>query len=500
MKLNNALIYDGSGSLPYRASIETTGSVISRIQSQGFDDGLDLNGLVVCPGFMDMHAHSEALSLRDPGMSIRAVQGITFDLSGNCGAGLWPRRPGQQRYEDILGPSQGDWKDFASYASQSKASINQAFLQAHGPLRLFCLENNPNREATEAEIRSMAEILETSMDDGCLGLSTGLYYAPCLFASRAEMLALLRTVARKGGIFSVHHRCEGSSIFQSLDEILSIAREAECRTEVSHLKVIGLRNQGLVEKVLEKIESYGATFDQYTYDFGSTSLESLLPPFLLGLPKAQRMEALQDPQVRNKARLQMLHPEGWDSLVDLCSWQNIRILQLPTFAELESMSLAEVAEKFSKDPFDCLFDILSKEKGASLMTDTTQTDESLRTIMRHPLGVWGTDALYTAGPMHPRSSQATFHLFRSFYLDKPVMSLEALIHRMTAKTAQRLGIRDRGLVKEGFKADLCVLDLDHMDEEKREGIPLVLVNGRPIVSRFSSVIEEKAFFPPVLNA
>lgn len=497
----NAIVIDGKGNAPFKADVLVDGSLIEAVgqnlKASSSASIVDVEGKVLCPGFMDVHAHSELEALRNPAMTHKAQQGITFDLSGNCGIGVYPRRLEDPAvFADILGhyTQPWDWTDFQSFSKKLKTGINMGFLQSHSMLRMIAMEGNPNRVATHEEVSKMCQLLEISLQQGCFGLSTGLYYAPCLFADEHEIIELLKTVKRYDGIFAVHHRCEGDEILQSIDEVLGYARKTGVRLEISHLKAIGRANQGKVDEVLEKIhrfkdEGFDVQFDQYPYEYGSTSLFSLLPPFLLRLEKDELSRTLAEmennPTLRARTIEEIMHPQGWDSIVELCTWNDITIASLESSPEYDGLTLKEASEKLGKDPFDTLFFLLSKESELALMTDITQSTENLERIFKDPLMLFGTDALYTGELSHPRSANAAIHLLETMCLKDNVSTLPEAISKMTSKVAKRLGINDRGAIQEDMKADIVVFDPKTLHDNsgpsnpfaKCTGLEYVMVNG-----------------------
>lgn len=494
----NATVIDGTGCEGHISSVLTDGAfIVAEGNIDGVDatETIDATGKVLCPGFMDIHAHSDLEILRNPSMPHKIQQGITFDLSGNCGIGVFPRKADARPiFADILGHhSTWNWTDFPSYASKVDSGMNIAFLQSHSCLRFQAMEGNASRAATASEIQMMCSLLDNSLSQGCFGLSTGLYYAPCLFADRAELVALLKVVKKHNALFAVHHRCEGDEILPSIDEVLDLVRETGVRLEISHLKAIGRNNQDKVPQVLEKIhqlrdEGFDVAFDQYPYEYGSTSLFSLLPPELLALsPQALSetlSEALTDRALRNRIAGQMLHPEGWDSIAELCPWEDISIVTLESSPQFDGLRMKDAAEKLGMDGFDALFYLLSRETGCALMTDVTQSKDSLRTIFSDPLMCFGTDALYTGPAAHPRSANAAVHLLCGFCKSEG-FPLEEAIAKMTGKVAEPLGLKDRGFVRKGCRADLVVLDMERLQDnsdirrpfEMCCGLEHVMVNG-----------------------
>jgi len=490
----HALVIDGKGGTPFKADVLVDGSLVAAVGKDlkapsSTIDIKDIDGKVLCPGFMDIHAHSELETIRNPSMVHKTQQGITFDLSGNCGIGVYPRKLEDPAvFADILGhyAQPWDWTDFKSFSQKLAPGINMGFLQSHSMLRMMAMEGNPNRTATQKEVSTMCRLLEISLQQGCFGLSTGLYYAPCLFADEYEMIELLRTVKKYDRIFAVHHRCEGDEILPSIDEVLGYVRKTGVKLEISHLKAIGRNNQSKVDEVLGKIhrfkdEGFDVRYDQYPYEYGSTSLFSLLPPFLLGLEKNELSKTLAciegNPSLRARAIDEIMHPQGWDSIVELCTWDDITIASLESSPEYDGLTLREAAEKLGKDPFDTLFHLLSKESELALMTDITQSTENLRKIFKDPLMLFGTDALYTGELSHPRSANAAIHLLETMCLKDQVETLPEAISKMTSKVAKRLGIEDRGSIQEGMKADIVVFDPKTLHDNSSPSNPFAMCTG-----------------------
>lgn len=491
----NGLVIDGTGKKPVKANVLVDGNtIVSILSSQDIPQDtnlieIDIQDKILCPGFMDIHAHSELEALRDPHMTYKLQQGITFDLSGNCGIGVYPRQISDPPvFADILGHYNGNWNwtNFEEFQKQLTPGINMAFLQSHSMLRMAAIKGNPNREATAKEIEVMCNLLDASLSQGCMGFSTGLYYAPCLFANEEEILSLLKVVRKHDAIFAVHHRCEGNEILSSIDEVLGYVRKTGVKLEISHLKAIGKANQDKVDLILEKIhsfrnEGFDVCFDQYPYEYGSTSLFSLLPPFLLRLEKEELSKTLENLEnntvLREKVIEQMLNPQGWDSIVQLCGWDNITITSLESSPQYNGLTLAEASKKLRKDSFDALFSLLAKENELALMTDVTQSTENLRKIFKDPLMHFGTDALYTGNTAHPRSANAAIHLLETMCRTSTTASYEETICKMTYKVAQRLGIKDRGKITESMKADLLVFDPKTLHDNSTPSNPFAMCSG-----------------------
>lgn len=490
----NALIVDGSGREPFKANVATFAGSIALIGSSSLTRGkniIDCSGKILCPGFVDMHTHTDLEVLRDRSASARIGQGIVTDITGNCGIGTFPNFSNglNKAVADVLGEyPEWKWSDFGSwkeYVEKDGIGSNQAYLVSHTALRLAVLGENSGREAYPDEIRKMCTLLSDALDAGAYGFSSGLYYAPCIYASRDELIALLKVVKAHNKIFSVHHRCEGNDIIASLEEVLSLAYETGVRIEISHLKVIGDKNQDKIDRVLSMIEKgwddgLDIGFDQYPYTYGSTSLFSLLPPSILAYSKYEQRLALSLENEREDLKREMLNPKGWDSIYQMVGPDKIKILFLQMHPEYNGLTLSEVGEKLKKDPVDALFDLLSEETGLAVMEDITTNEENLIKIMTHPLMCFGSDSLYSSPIPHPRSYHSTVEFLSKYVRDKKVLPIEDAIRRMTYEPCRRLGIKDRGLVREGCFADIVLLDMDKLatnEDFSNNGIEYVLVGG-----------------------
>ena len=494
--LKNGLVVDGRGGKPFVADVAVFSSTIALITNSNISRGknvIDCRGKIVAPGFIDSHTHSDFLLLSSPDGSYRIGQGITTDISGNCGIGVFPyKNPILKDFvKDVLGEwKDWKWKDFTSYKEylmKKGIGCNEAFLVSHTALRAFVMGEDCLREAKEDEIETMSKVLSEELDKGAIGFSSGLYYSPCVFALKNELISLLKVVASKGKIFSVHHRSEGRGCVESLEEVLSLAKESGVRLEVSHLKAIGKENEKNVDVMLSLIEKYrkegvDVKFDVYPYTFGSTSLFSLLPPRVLAYSRLEQRMALSLESERRVIKEEIMNPDGWDSVYPMVGPDAIKALYLSTHPEYNGMTLSEIAKiKNLSDPLDGLFDVLEDETGLAVMTDVTESEESLEKIISHPLMCFGTDSLYSSPLPHPRSFHSTVQFIKKYVLERKLLSIEEGIRRMTGETAERFGLKDRGTIEEGKAADITVFDpqrLSERDERRNSGFSLVLVNGK----------------------
>ena len=331
----------------------------------------------------------------------------------------------------------------------------------------------------------MCSYLDEALSAGAHGLSTGLYYSPCLYATRDEILALLTIVKEHDALFTVHHRCEGNDVVESLKEVLDLASESGVKIEISHLKAIGDKNQDKVQTLLDMIDEYrekgvDVKFDQYPYIYGSTSLFSLLPPSILAFSKYEQCLALSLENSREDMKKEILSPDGWDSIYQMVGPEKIKAIYLEHHPEYNGMTITELGNKLKKDPLDALFDVLSEETGLAVMEDITTTEENLKKIMAHSLMCFGSDSLYSSPMPHPRSFHSTVEFLSKYVRDEKVLTLEEAIRRMTSEPCLRLKLTGRGLIKEGYVADIVVFDLNALSPDglfANKGFDYVLVNG-----------------------
>ncbi len=383
--IKGATIYDGTGNDCFTSDIAIDNGKIIKL-SNNIDlesrKVIDSSSLVVTPGFIDFHTHSEIYGLKDSYMKARIAQGITTDLCGNCGIGIFPLNENKEHLlplnDDVLGHYDNySWSDFSSYKKviEGRMGINQAYLCSHAPLRIAVLGSDSGRIANKEEIDKMCALLDQALTQGCYGLSSGLYYAPCSSADRNELLALLRVVKKHNKLFCVHHRIEGPEIVSSIKEVLELALETGVRLEISHLKIIGKKFGYLLDDIFSLLDEYikkgvDVKFDQYPYHYGSTSLFSLLPAHVLALSRNEQMKVLKDCCQRAIIKDEMLNPVGWESLYPVVGPDDISILSLYSGAILFKKEYA-----FS---LDCIDNIsLSNSGSKSLIISNIDSNEKL---------------------------------------------------------------------------------------------------------------------------
>lgn len=507
--LKRGKIIDGTGSPWFYADLGIRNdeiAFIGKIPSHLGKKVYDVNNLFVSPGFIDMHAHSDLFILERPYLSAKIRQGITTDLLGQDGIAAAPLpRELIVQWQGNLSGLDGqpnitwDWHDVDSYLKKienEKPSYNLAFLVPHGNIRMqvMGLEGRP---ATDEEIQRMQEILRKSFEQGACGLSSGLIYPPCVFAEMKEIEALCQVAAEYGVPFVVHQRSEGDEILESMNELIEMARRTGVHLHFSHFKVCGKLNWHKTEQALAKLDQARAeglevTFDQYPYTAGSTMLSAILPPWTHEGGTVLMLSRLQDPANRERIKREMKEGlKGWDSISAWAGWNGIFITSVAGDENRPFIGkhLAEIAElRQEEDPADTAINLILEEKNAVGMIDFVMDESSVSMIMRHPAGTICTDGLLGGEP-HPRAYGSFPRVLGKYVREERNLSLEEAIRRMTSQPARIIGFTDRGVIRQGAKADLVVFDADTVRDratykKPRQvpvGIEMVVVNGQIVL-------------------
>ena len=514
--LRGGSLVDGSGDPARPADIGVRGDRIAAIGDlSATPDGdvatvLDVSGLVVTPGFVDPHGHSDGTLFVDGALASHLHQGYTTQLSGNCGYTYAPldglSRPGLAPDLEALGLDPG-WASFADYLDAVDGVAlgpNVAFLVGHGTVRASVL-GPEDRSPDAAELGAMVRHVDEALEAGAIGLSTGLIYAPGMHGSPQEVEALVAAAFRRDALYATHMRNESDGVHGAIDEAVTTARRAgdaagrPGRLQVSHLKAgakaVWGEGGALVER-LERARAAGLDVeaDQYPYTAASTTLATLLPPAILALDPEDAAAAIRDPATRGRIReAQETGLTGWENVARDPGWDGIVIARSGSRPEWSGRSLATLAEQLGGDPFDLALDVLAEDRLNTDIVLHCMAEPDLETIMRVPWISVCTDAagrrpghpVLDDGVPHPRGYGSTARVLGRYVRDRGVLSFEGAVAKLSAVPAARLGLTDRGRIQEGWAADLVVLDqatvLDEATYERPAryptGIPHVVVNG-----------------------
>jgi N-acyl-D-aspartate/D-glutamate deacylase len=514
--LRGGLLVDGTGSAGRSADVGILGDRIlaigdlSHVDPTGVALVLDVRGKVVTPGFIDPHGHSDASLFADGALASHVRQGFTTQLSGNCGLSVAPITPSSRELVELeLRPNGvvATWRTFAEYldaVAEVPLGPNVAFLVGHGTVRGAVLGTEAIAPS-DAEREAMARYVEDAMGIGAFGLSTGLIYAPGMHAAPDEVAELVRTTARLGGLYATHMRNEAAGLFEALDEALTTVRAAGpgARLQISHLKAgahaVWGRGREAVE-VIERARDSGLDVgaDQYPYTAAATSLQIVLPPSLLALGIDEALAALGDVEIRERVRAEMLAGRtGWENVAKDPGWDGIRIAASGTHADWAGHSIGELAAELERDPADVAFDLLVDDRLETSIVLDCMDEADVRDILAVPWIAVCTDAegrraghpLLDAGCPHPRTYGTTARVLGRYARDQGVLTLETAVAKLTSVPARRIGLRDRGVAREGACADLVVFDPATVIDEATylepsrypTGIEHVFVNGRAAV-------------------
>jgi N-acyl-D-aspartate/D-glutamate deacylase len=513
-------VVDGTGSPGRRADVGVLGDRILAIDDLGVVDMrdvaqvIDASGLVVAPGFIDPHGHSDGSLFVDGELVSHLRQGFTTQLSGNCGDTLAPiTDAGRELVELSLRPNQlvARWRTFGEYLDAVAAEslgLNVAFLVGHGTVRGAVMgpEATP---ASEPERAAMVREVEAALDAGAFGLSSGLIYAPGIHADSDELVALVSAATRRGGLYATHMRNEGAGLFASLAESIATVRSAQdaggagARLQISHLKcgaraVWGRAAEAITLLERARADGVDVAADQYPYTAAATTLTTILPPSLLGLGVEECVAALADHEVRDRVVAEMERGiSGWENVAADPGWAGIRISFAPSHPDWAGRSLADLGAELGADPADLALDALVDDRLDVSVVIECMEDADVEAIMAVPwIGVC-TDAegrrpghpILDAGRPHPRTYGSTARVLGTYVRERKTLTLETAIAKLSGVSAARLGLRDRGVLREGAFADLVVLDPGTVEDvatyERPSNHPIgiehVVVNGRPAV-------------------
>src|SRR5919106_5066611 len=482
--IRNAKVVDGSGNPWFRGDVAVSGAAIAGVGRVTGEAArvIEANGLCVCPGFIDVHAHGDFTPFDKTVVDYKLRQGITTEINGNCGFSAAPVDPStvglvRQYVEGFIAPEEGapwNWQSLGEYLdriAQAQLAINIAPLIGHGALRAAAM-GYEQRAPSAAELDTMKGLMRDSMEQGAFGLSTGLVYVPGTYAQTDEIIAIAAVAARYGGLYATHMRNEGERLFEAFDEAIQIGRRAEIPVQISHHKAAGKPNHGKVRDTLTRLEDERAhgldiTVDQYPYTASSTTLASVLPPWAQdgGVPKI--LERLGDPAICRDIKAAMASdPQHGENMIRGSHWDEVLIASVKTARNkiYEGQHLQQISERRGEEPLDSVFNLLLEEECAVAMIIFTMAEEDVRTVMRHSATMIGTDGIWSHGKPHPRIYGTYPRILGTYVREEKLLPMEEAIRKMTSFPAQKFGLWKKGLVREAMDADLLLFDPDTIAE------------------------------------
>ena len=524
--IKNVRVVDGFGNPWYLADVGIQGEKIAHIgQVEGKEAQKIIDGkrMVLAPGFIDMHSHSEMIFLSEKQSELlegRIRQGITTEIMGNCGISVSPIRdelkPDMEKSVGWMTPESVPWNwnsmaEFLDLIEKKGVGVNVGTLTGHGAIRAYVKGFSSGLMSPE-ETRKMKEILSRTFEEGSFGLSSGLIYAPGMFADTDEFIELGKVAAKFNRILTSHVRGSSETDIDAEKEVIYIGEKAGCRVHRSHYEAFGKENWHKIEitlKLDEEARQRGIdfAFDMFPYTAAMTMMIAIYPPWALDGGWPQFLRRAQDPDTRKRIEHDIETvvpswptwvPGSWPhNLVKAAGWENIYIGYIPSEKNkhYEGLNLIQLGERLRKPPFEAITDLMVEEKGAISqlifgVSGDRENEEPIKTIIRHPLGGYATDAVDIGrGKPHPAAYGMYPRLLGRYVREEKLVTLEDAIRRMTSFPANRLGIKDRGIIAEGHFADLVLFDPDRIRDRSTyenprqfpEGIHHVIVNGQLIL-------------------
>lgn len=473
----NGRIVDGTGNNWYYGSVAINdGKIVGIGRNIAFTakKTIDAKGMIVSPGFIDVHTHLEEDEQKDPNATSFIMDGVTTCITGNCGS------------------SNTNIGKYLSWIDSLKLSINVGTLAGHNDIRKTVM-GRANRDASDAEMQQMEEIMEKAMREGALGLSTGLIYIPGTYTKTPEIIRLAKIAARYNGVYATHMRDEGDSVSFAINEALTIGREAKIPVQISHFKLSGQQNWGRSLETLAMVEAarkdgIEVTIDQYPYTASSTSISTLLPEDVLADGQDSIKARLQRPEIRKYVTNSMLAKLKKRKLKHF-SYAVVAYYAPDTSfngKSIEQINLLKGRKHAAKAETETVMEIISN--GGATAVFHGMGEEDIRRIMQYPFNMFASDAtirVLNAGMPHPRGYGTNARVLAKYVREEKVLRLEEAIRRMTSLPAQKFQLYNRGLLKEGFAADILVFDENTVQDLSTfsrphaysKGFHYVMVNG-----------------------
>ena len=499
--IRNGRVIDGTGQTWFRASIGVTGDTVSILRGDtsavASVQVVDASGYIVCPGFIDMHSHSELFMLSEPKHEAKVRQGVTTEAIGMDGLSYAPTSPANLELLLVYlaavngtPPPDVRWSSVKEFLDlfDERVSCNVAYFVPHAAIRVEAM-GWEDRIPTVAETGRMQELARQGMRDGAFGFSTGLTYAPGAYSDTDELVSLCQAIRDLGGIYMTHARYSlGDRLLDPFREALTVGRQARVPVHISHY-----HNpvDGMGEKMVALVDEgrnsdIDVTYDQYPYPAASTVLHSLLPYWVHAGGPTALMQRIKDRRIRDEIG-DSVDPQ-WGMTLDHYIFSHIKSDQNK---EWEGRSLTDLAKSRGSRMVDAICDLLIEEDLEVAFVARTGNPDNIRTILKHPAQMVGSDGLLTGGHPNPRSYGTFPYVLGQLVREEGLLLLEEAVRKMTAIPAQRLGLKDRGILRDGMKADLVLFDPQRVvsnatfeaPKQYPEGIDYVMVNGKLVINR-----------------
>jgi len=476
--IKNGKVIDGTGNSWFYADVAVKQEkivAIGKLQHWQATTVIDATGLIVAPGFIDVHTHIEGDEEKNATAKSFIYDGVTSVVTGNCGS------------------SNTNLQSYFQKMDSLKLSINIASLIGHNDVRKAVM-GRANRKPTEAEMQQMEAIVEQAMKDGAVGFSTGLIYIPGTYSETEEVVRLAKVAAKYNGIYASHIRSEGDSVVSAITEAIEIGRLAKIPVQISHFKLSGQQNWGRSKETIPLItkartEGIEVTIDQYPYTASSTNLGTLLPDWILADGQDSIVARLNNLAIRKQATVIMLQNLKKRGLKHY-SYAVVAYFKSDTTfngKSIEAINLLKGRKHDAKAEIETIFEMM--EQGGSSMVFHGMSEADVQNIMRYPFNMFASDAgirTFGAGNPHPRGYGTNARVLKKYVRDEKVITLEDAIRRMTSLPAQKFQLKDRGLIKEGMQADIIIFDESKVADlstfeqphQYSTGFKYILVNGK----------------------
>jgi len=496
--IKNGLIIDGTGAAAYRGNVGIRdGKLYLKNLPDTAKEVIDAAGKYIAPGFIDVHSHGdELIGGADFGALCKVNQGITTQIAGQCGVTSAPTS--RQYQQDPVVSVDGmhpqlqplrkrglGWAEYADFVRSVPKVTNFRLFVGYNAIRIAVM-GNANRAPTAEELAQMKAMLREAMEAGAVGMSSGLAYVPGTYATTEEIIEVAKVMAPYGGIYATHIRNESFDLLSSIQEAITIGREAGVSVNISHFKVMGRAYWGNHKAAIEVIEAARAegldiTCDQYPYNCSMTIYTPCMPPWHFSEGNDAVIEKLRDPAFRAQVKAEMDDPASdyENFYLNSGGWEGVSICSAPETPLAEGKSIARYAREIGKDPFEAYFDLVVANRGVGTAVYHSISDEDIFDIIRLPYVMVGSDGLVGSPTekCHPRGWGTMARALCLMTKENQILPLEELIHRNTGFAAKRFKLANKGLIQEGYDADLVLFDYENLQDNATYANPTALATG-----------------------
>lgn len=512
--IKNGCIVDGTGNSCYEGNIGIKNGKIIKIDSYIDEQALeiiDAKGLVVSPGFIDVHSHNDLVPFMEKNIQdLKLMQGVTTELVGQCGLGVIPcieeeNSLWKNYIRGVVGDPGFKWNfpnihEYINQITSKGLKNNFTTLISHGAIRTSIMGFD-SRIPTKDEVKAMCKITESAMEAGAFGMSIGLQYMPAIFSTKDELIDICKVIAKYDGIVMVHLRNHDDTITNALEEIIYIAEQSKVKLHISHMRSYNSKHLGCpAEKLISYVEKalnkgLKITFDEHLYLSGSTLMTQLLPPWITAGGSEEMARKLQNTDILLKVKEELkshkIHYKGWDNYSLITGWHGILITSVKRKENLKYLgkTVGEISKALGIDDVDFALQLLMEENfGVAIVTLDVFSEEDTIKFINHPLQMVGSDSI-PAGNPHPRL-YGNYPLFiGKFVRDKKALSLENAVYKTSYLPAKTLGLKDIGEIAVGKTADIVLFDLNEIKGYENYfeptkapiGIKYVILNGKVAV-------------------